>query len=211
MTTQRLKLFLVAIALIALLTSSASAAVLHDQSAIEPDWTQGFLNSIGGGPGPDHFYYGAQDVVVEGGGWVISTITIFTTYGGSEPTNAFLNIFPKTSSPLPTAEQIPNLDTPVAVDKTLVSDDVFAVTASGLDISLEPGEYWICLTPNETNAFYCTHIPAETVMGDHTATYDGSSWGYPHREWDATILIEGDETPVAAESSSLSSVKALFR
>ena len=208
---------LIALTLVAVLASSASAAILHDQSAIETDPQGGFNNSVV--PGFNGFtIYGMSDVVVGGTGWVVESITIYRQLLGVEPTLGYINVLPKTSSPLPMADQIPNQDMAVALTATYVpgSDQYFAITASGLNIELEPGEYWIGLTPVEDSFFYSIHLPAATQIGDFQATYVidplfGDGWGNYYRDWDATILIEGRDDVVATENMTMGAVKALFR
>jgi hypothetical protein len=206
---------LILLALIALLTSSSSADVLHDQSAIEPEWEQGFLNTIAGGGRTGYIIYGMSDVQVGGGGWIVESVTIYVQSLGSEPTTAFLNIFPKVSSPLPTVDQIPTQDLAVTVTTTLVpgTTQTFAITASGLNIPMYPGDYWIGLTPLESAFFYSTHAPAANQMYDNQASYDAvwGVWDNMYAPKDATILIEGTHQVVATEELSIGSVKALFR
>jgi hypothetical protein len=215
MRTQLTKHSLTALALAIMLAGSSVAEVLHDQSAIEPGWTQGFLNTIAGNTRTGYIVYGVSDVNVGGTGWIIDSITIYVQSLDSQPTTAYLNIFLKTSSPLPAADQVPNQDLAVPVTTTYIpgTDQIYAITASGLDILLYPGDYWIGLTPLESAFFYSTHAPAETQMYDNQASYDASwmVWDNLYAAKDATILIEGSSQVVATEKMSIGSVKALFR
>jgi len=215
MKTQWVKHSMIALTLVALLAGSSVAEVLHDQSAIEADWTQGFLNTIAGGGRTGILIYGVSDVSVGGGGWIIESITIYVQSLGSEPTLGYLNIFPKISSPLPDAGQIPNQDLAVPVTTTLVPGltETYSITASGLNIPLNEGDYWIGLTPLESPFFYSSHAPAATQMYDNQASYDASwaVWDNLYAPKDATILVEGSTGVVAVEGSTMGSVKALFR
>jgi hypothetical protein len=214
MNTQLTKRSLIALALIAMLTTSAGAAVLHDQSSYG-DWGAGFLNGVAGGP-MGGTSYSVNDITVGGTGWSIESISIIVNALGGYETNvttAYVNIFPKTG-PLPT--DIPNNDLAVPVTVTTVAGNDFMVTASGLAIELEPGEYWVGLTPATADLYDGIHIPSDTYFGDATPSYDPN--GFPAPMWanwvpdtDATILLEGDDQVVATESVSMGSVKALFR
>ena len=215
MKTQLTKRSLIALALIAMLASSAGAAVLHDQSSYGA-WGAGFLNAVAGGPPFGGTSYSVNDVTVTGTGWSIESISIIVNALGDYPDNtttAYVNVFPKTG-PLPT--DVPGTGTPVAVSVTSVGGDDYMVTASGLNIELEPGDYWIGLTPAASDLFAGIHIPSDTLIGDATPSYDPN--GFPVPMWlnqvpdtDATILIEGDDQVVATENVSMGSVKALFR
>jgi len=205
---------LIALALVALLASSAVAEVLHDQSAIEPDWQQGFINTVAPGR-TGYVVYGMSDVHVGGGGWTIDTITTYVQNLGSYPTLAYINIFPKISSPLPDAGQVPTQDLAVEVMTTLIpgTSNDFTITASGLDIPLAPGDYWIGLTPLESSFAYSTQAPAAVQMFDYQASFDAlwGTWDNLYADKDGAILIEGSGNAVATETMSIGTVKALFR
>lgn len=217
MKAQLTKNSLIALALIAMLTSSAGATVLHDQSSYDVGaWGAGFFNVVAGGGPMGMTMYSVNDITVGGTGWIVESISIYVNaLGGFENdvTTAYVNVFPKTGS-LPT--EIPDNSTSVAVTVVNVGGDDYMVTAAGLAIELEPGEYWIGLTPAASAFNTGIHIPANTLVGDATPTYDAN--GFPVPMWsnwvadtDATILIEGDDTVVSTENLSLGSVKALFR
>lgn len=215
MNTQMKKLSLIALALSVILVGSAGATVLVDQS--EYDFSgPGFFNVIAGAPPMGVTTYSVNDITVTGTGWVITDISIFVNaLGGYEgsTTSAVINIFPKTDV-LPV--EVPTEDMIVDVTAVNIGGDDYQVTASGLNIELAPGEYWIGLTPYGSSFNYGIHMPATTLIGDATPSYD--TGGFPMPMWanwvpdaDAAMLIIGDDNVVATDDASLDSVKSLYR
>lgn len=215
MNTQMTKLSLIVLSLTMVLAAAAGAAVLHDQS--EYDFSgPGFFNVIAGAPPMGVTTYSVNDIVVDGTGWVITSISTYqNALGGFENdvTQAVINIFPKTGE-LPV--EIPTNDTMVPVTVTHISGDDYKVTADGLNIELAPGEYWIGLTHYGSAFNSGIHMPAATLMGDATPSYD--TGGFPMPMWafwvpatDAAILILGDDNVVATDETTLDSVKSYYR
>lgn len=136
----------------------SQAAVLWDQSALDTSPTgQGLLNTIS--PGFNGaVVFGVSDVTVPAGGWTIQSVsTYFTSFNFPGGTSAVLNVFPK-SGALPGAGNDPRAmptgngtQVPVtATDFVVDFQGVREYTASGLNIVLAPGEYWIGLTPQQS-------------------------------------------------------------
>ncbi len=215
MNTQMTKISLIVLSITLIVAGAAGAAVLHDQSAYDFSGP-GFFNVIAGAPPMGVTTYSVNDIVVDGTGWNITSISNYVNaLGGfdSEVTTAVINIFPKTDS-LPV--EIPNNDMVVPVTVTSIGGDDYMVTADGLNIELEPGEYWIGLTHYGSAFNSGIHMPAVTLMGDATPSYD--TGGFPMPMWmfwvadtDAAILIPGDESIVGTDETSLDTVKSYYR
>lgn len=220
---------------------SAGAVVLWDQSDFST-----------GGPGPAIGYddtpqdppelfeqvFGVSDVTVTGGGWNIESVTTYHRFiGGGDPmagnpTTAYLHIFTDDGSGTPGAGDDPLLSTIVSIGSTNTQGGLGAsgsvgnpVVASGLDITLAAGDYWIGLTPiGENDNARVAQLSTAGVVGDPSAVFatqnnDVNPNGFfapdPLGEWvtleggdsptsrtprDLAILIEGTEVP---EPSSL--------
>ncbi len=141
------------------LAGASHADILWDQSALDTSPTgQGLFNTVS--PGFNGVViFGVSDVVVPAGGWTIQSVTTyyssFTFPGG---TSGVLNVFPK-SGALPVAVNDPRaspigngtLVDVTATDTVVDFQGVREYTASGLNIVLAPGEYWIGLTPVQSS------------------------------------------------------------
>lgn len=139
----------------AAIAGAANADVLWDQSAIDTSPTsQGLFHTIS--PGFNGMViFGVADVTVPAGGWTINSIsTYYSTFNFSPGTSAVLNVFPKTGS-LPIAANDPRAtplgngtQVPVtSLDFVFDNQGIREYTASGLNIALAAGDYWIGLTP----------------------------------------------------------------
>lgn len=137
------------------LASASNAAVLWDQSAIDTSPTgQGLFNTVSPGFNGS-VVFGVSDVTVPAGGWTIQSITTFySSFNFTAGTQAVLNVFPKTGN-VPVATNDPRAmptgngtQVPVTANDVVVDNQgVREYTASGLNIVLAPGDYWIGLTP----------------------------------------------------------------
>jgi hypothetical protein len=190
------------------MASAAGAEVLWDQSTLMPtpydgsfDESSNSCNAISGNTkvhiaNDVHF-----DLPVH-----ITTVRIYETPGNVQAaTQAYLWIRPKTSV-LPTTSsdslELPSTlvnITPVTVGTG--SSQYVRVSATGLDIELPAGDYWVSLTPrhNHSNLLpYTFHIiAAGPVIGDPGASIVGctvnSNWTYPHpSNPDFALMIEGE-------------------
>ena len=102
--------------------------------------------------------YALSSVTVPAGGWKVDTIAIYTN--PSEPedwlkvSRARLNVFAK-KEVLPRKIDNPRNGRDVAVSVRKSHEGVFEVRSEGLSLTIEPGEYWIGLTPicSQRNGF----------------------------------------------------------
>jgi hypothetical protein len=103
--------------------------------------------------------------------------------------------------------------------ETIGANTAVVVTATGLNINLPAGDYWVSLTPRHNLGIfpYSVHlITSGPVVGDPTAAIVGctvnSNWLYPldPNRPDYTLKIEGD-FPVPALRSSWTAVKQIYR
>lgn len=146
---------LAAAAAVAALAGAANADVLWDQSAIDTSPTgQGLYNTVS--PGFNGVVvFGVSDVTVPAGGWTIQSVsTYYSSFNFPGGTTAVLNVFSKTGG-VPVAVNDPRASptgngtvVPVTANDFVVDfQGVREYTASGLNIVLAPGDYWIGLTP----------------------------------------------------------------
>ncbi len=156
-----------------------------------------------------------SDVTVGGSGWNVSSIeTIMAAYSSPDPylglTQAMLNVMPNTSGTLPLPSQDPSVGQTVtiAVTHNAYFANYYDVTASGLSLHLNPGEYWIGLTPIGSNATYLDMKSAFTLTNSAGATYssvlrnpgggqgDGAQWqtidAWENHFWNAPLFEEMD-------------------
>ncbi len=198
----------------------ASAEVLWDQSDFDP-WGAGFFNSESGGPPMGMTVHCVTDITVPTThDWFIDSIT--TYYSALDQVwsegiiEGYLHLFPKVG-PLPIdGTDDPGASTVVPMSGYL-NGDHHVVTATGLNLHLTPGDYWICITPVAPGGMWGPEIHLGSLsapIGDASASYD--IYGTPMPMWmnfmpglDAAILIEG-ESSVATEPTSLSSIKSLY-
>ncbi len=215
----------VAAALCLSLATSAGAAVLWDQSTWAAN-LEGSLNlsstscsAISG----NTKLHTASDVSFTQP-VVISTVRIYETLGNVQTaTQAYLWIAPKTG-PVPTeSSALINVATnivPITVaTQTVGSTTVAVVTASGLNIALPAGDYWVSLTPRHSRGVfpYTVHlISGGPIVGNRTSSIEAcvvnSNWlnVLAPNQYDYTLKIEG-EYPVPAMPSSWGNMKALYR
>jgi hypothetical protein len=105
--------------------------------------------------------YGLSSITVPAGGWTVTSVAIYTAYPEHPDkwlklAKARLNIFPKKKGKRPAADDDPERGREIKVsvrknrqekDGKGKNCDVFEVRASNLKLNLEPGDYWIGLTP----------------------------------------------------------------
>lgn len=155
----------------------------------------------------------------------INSIKIYETHGNVEAaTQAYLWIAPKTGA-LPTASStdVNNAANivPIAISyETVGTDQTVVVTASGLNITLPAGDYWVSLTPrhNRGSLFPWTihRITSSAVVGDPTPSIEActpnSNWIYvlAPAMYDYAIKIEGEmATPTLP--STWGALKSIYR
>ena len=215
MLVRHSRLIAAASTLVLSLASAAGAEVLWDQSSLMPTPYDGALdesanacNQISGNTkvhiaSDVHF-----DTPVH-----ITTVRIYETPGNVQAaTTAFLWIHPK-NSVLPTTSsdslELAGIQVPItAVTEGVGQAQFVRVSATGLDIELPAGDYWVSLTPRHNlGAFpYTVHIlTSGPVIGDPSAAIVActvnSSWVYPlaPNRPDYAMKIEGEShTPTVA-------------
>jgi uncharacterized protein (TIGR03382 family) len=190
--------------------AAASADVLWDQGNYDPDGV-GLINQEFGDY-PSYASYMVTDVVSTD--WTIQSVsTFFTDQNGglwTGVTQARLNIFDWVPGTLPVAGDDPTAGAVVDVTVTDLGSEL-QMTASGLNVDLPAGNYWVGLTPIADLASFGQefHLPAP-IIGDNTAFRNpgggfgyGPDWmyayalGYWQDQYDASILIEGVPAPGA--------------
>jgi len=210
----RTKIIFLTLALTFAMTGAAMAqGVIWDQAEGYESWSMGYFNVIAGGGPMGMTMYTVNDVVVPVEGWTIDSIKIY--YDGFNPgwagalTSGLVYLEAKTGG-MPTGD--PSTGTAVSVTCVLLENGFLEVSATGLDMALTEGEYWIGLTPNTPNADNI-HVSVAAV-GDDSPTYDPfgfpGGWSVWNTGLDGAMLIEGIG-PVSTEAASLGSVKALYR
>ena len=226
------RLIAAASALLLSLASSAGAVVLWDQT----NWATNFEGSINLSSNSCSQISGntkvhtASDVHFDTPVH-ITTVRIYETPGNVQAaTLAYLWIAPKTG-PIPTtiSDQLELAPTAVQVGivSAEVSPGVIQVTASGLNIDLPAGDYWVSLTPRHNLGIfpYTVHlVTSGPIVGDPTAAIVvgradapscppvNSNWYHPLAPnlYDYTLKIEGD-LPVPADSKSWGTLKVIYR
>lgn len=198
-----------------LAAGAANAAVLWDQSAIDTSPTgQGLFNTISPGFNGS-VVFGVSDVTVPAGGWTIQSVsTYYTSFNFPGGTSAVLNIFSKSggvpiavndprASPTGNGTTVPVTATDLVVDFQGVRE----YTASGLNIVLAPGDYWIGLTPVQPGGPFGADFQWSTTShsGSNQAAWS-LDFGFPEgwfdygtlsgvAQHDGAILIQGIPAP----------------
>ncbi len=198
--------------------SVASADVLWDQSSL--DWNgPAFVNSISGTPPFGATAYAMCDVVVPAGGWTINSISMYFSQIESDWSQDVyqgrLYVQPKTGgmpTVLPGGALIPMSAT--AMFDNTVQQSFAEVTASGLNINLAAGEYWIGITPQATGGFFGPELGLSTgsSYGAPTTVYAvGFGGGFAQLESDAAIKVQGVPAPAGIAVAGLAGLVATRR
>ncbi len=204
----------VALGLLLGLAVSANAAVLWNQSTIDPNGS-GIASSVTTGFGGGSVY-SVNDVTVPASGWVITRVTQY--YSGFNTgwvggiTQGYLTIIPK-SGALPTgtpsSSLIPMSGSWDIPQSTLLGQDVMDVVAN-VNIALPPGDYWIGLAPKATAGINgINQVWPAAMVATPVATYAPAPWANYYGNYDMSQLIEGD-FPTPAKGSTWGAVKALY-
>lgn len=153
------RLMAIGVLALAAAAGTSQAAVLWDQSALDTSPTgQGLFNTVSPGFNGS-VIFGVSDVTVPAGGWTIQSVTTYySSFNFPGGTSGVLNIFPK-SGGVPIAADDPRASptgdgtqvTVTANDIVVDNQGVREYTASGLNIVLAPGDYWIGLTPIQSS------------------------------------------------------------
>jgi hypothetical protein len=203
-------------ALLVCLASAAGAAVLWDQSALDPNG-----NSIPNSKSPGFggfTIYSVNDITVPASGWVINSISSYWSdwnyswYSGGAPTG-YLIIMPKTGSvPVGT----PSTSTVVALTWVdgAVGPNIGTMTAGGLNVPLVPGDYWITVSPIGPAGIDGANLqwPSTTHLGSDVSAFDTGAWHAYNPGEDGAFKIEGQSNdPTPSLHSTWGSIKALYR
>jgi hypothetical protein len=195
------------------LVQAAGADILWDQSTLDLA-APGIANSESPGFGGFEIHT-VGDVMIAGTGWSIETITLYYSSWNQDwltaVTQGYLHVFPKNGS-LPTED--PTQSQVIAMSASWgVTSDIIEVAASGLGLWLDPGEYWIAITPMGPAGLFGANLQFPTaVIGDQAASYDTMfpGWTNMYPGYDGAMLIEG-EMAVPVESSSWGGIKSIYR
>jgi len=212
-----MKKLLLVLAAMTLMVSAANASILWDQTTMdaEPD---SYMDSYSIGPWGDVIVYGASDFNIDVEATITSVTTYYTDSGEWTPGDyvALFDIYEKTG-PTPVTPDDDPLTTGVEVPVTLTSmgDGTMALTATGLNVSLAAGQYWIMLSPTVPDGpgFREFHLVTNNPWGDNSAWIEFGGWlpgSWAPRDNDGTLLIEGDFA-VPTEAINFGGVKALYR
>jgi hypothetical protein len=219
MNSKLRKLAMLSLITLAALAQTAGAEVLWDQSDFDP-MGAGFFNSESGSPPFGLTMFSVCDITVDSE-WTVDSITQY--YSALDPAwgdaifEGYLHVFAKTG-PLP-VDDVDDPTTSPLVSMTGVFDtDHIVVMASGLDLTLAAGEYWIGITPIAPGGVMGPelHLASATLIGDATASYDPYSspnppaWMNFTPDTDAALTIEGDLV-VATDEMTWGGVKSLYR
>jgi hypothetical protein len=216
------------------LASGASADVLWDQSAISltaNSLPNHVTSSVG--PGGQREAYGMADITVPAGGWTIDSISVYMGFWAifvNGPANgAVLNIIPRTPGQPPSNSYNPRRPANggsgvlipaaqvITTNFTLSGQSIDQVTATGLNIVLAPGDYWIGLTPTYSGGSFgqpnqwgtTNQIGAnQYYRGANLATMDAA---WTSNQGDGAMLITGVPTPGAAALLGVAGLAAAGR
>ncbi len=222
-----MKKLLIALAVVSLFATVATAEVIWDQSEFDTGYSMWHSES-GCGPFSGATIHLANDIQI----YDQVTVNQITTYYtmGAHPmdyvTEAYLYIGLKTGSlPVDGVDEVH--DDSLLVPVTIATVDpgnggswYYTVVASDLDISLAPGEYWVSMTPANYDvgpAGPNYHYAAINIWGDDVAgneycsTMSPPAWANYHPGRDASMLVEGTIDVVATEGQNWGTLKALYR
>lgn len=206
------------ILMVAAAGSVASADVLWDQSQL--NWAaDGFFNSISGAPPFGTTAYAMNDITVPAGGWTVDSVTVYfsriLSNWDSEITEGRLYVQPKTGGAptvLPGGGLIPM--SAVSLFDAAVQQSYYEVTASGLNLNLAPGDYWIGITPVAPGGPFGpeTGITSASSIGDVTTVYyAGFGGGFIAHSGDAAMKITGVPAPAGVAVAGLAGLFAARR
>lgn len=203
-----------------LLASRAMGDTLWDQSSVD-EFGAAYFNSLSGLPPFGSTMYAVCDVTVGPEGWIVDGISqVYTALDGSwglAITSGKLVVIPK-------AGALPAVDpsTGLTVAMTGISDNNghWIVSATGLNLMLNPGNYWIGITPSAPSGPFGPELQLSTTdhQGDDSPWYDpygafGSvGWSVPNAGVDANILVTGAVmTPTPTSTVTWGRLKNLYR
>ena len=179
-----------ALVAVAAFTATATADVLWDQSNVNTG-INAFVDQEFSDV-PSYSAYMVMDVVSTG--WTVQSVSAYFTNNMGNwagVTQARLNIFSKTGT-LPVAADDPTAGSTVGVSLTNLGSS-WEITASGLNVNVPIGDYWIGLTPltnfgTQGQEFH----QAAPIIGDDTAFRNpGGGFGLG-TAWQTTAALGPD-------------------
>jgi len=156
--------------------------------------------------------YQPSDVLVGPGGWNVTTISMEVFAPGPSAAlinQAVLNVFANTGqNSLPAVQNDPTLGSTVTILMVPVAGNpgAYFLTASGLNLHWNQGEYWVGLTGlgsenGNAGQIYTGYTNVNSAGANHfsAARNPGGGWGfqnpgYAATDWFPTGLIDGDPT-----------------
>jgi hypothetical protein len=195
------------------LATAAGAAVLWDQSTIDPNGP-GIVGSYSPGFG-GFVAHTVNDITVPAEGWHVTSITQYYAgfnYAWTNLTLGYVNIQPK-SGALPTAA-VSAVQVPMScvISGDYQGQPIFAVTAA-LNLDLVPGSYWVGLTPIAPAGLDGANLMwATTTIGSPVATFlSPGPWDVFYGDYDSTFRVEGDvNAPVPTAATTWGRLKAMY-
>jgi hypothetical protein len=138
---------------------------------------------------PNSSFYTVSDVTVGSGGWNVTSVSTLVSIGvtletwNASVTQARLHVFSKTGA-LPLASDSPAASTLVSITTGVLGAER-EIVASGLNIDLSEGSYWIGLTPIASSSLSIAyHFHSASNVGDPSAIRNpaggagfGTNWG----------------------------------
>ena len=216
-----MKKLLIVLTILVACSAGAQADVIWDQSDYDAIGMWGLWDSVSGcAPFGGSIHY-ASDVPIFDQVTITSISTYYTPFNFDTGSafQAYLLITPKTG-----AIPVDGVDLPqengTLVNITSVADGngIWVIKADGLSVSLNPGEYWISLTPILPGGPWGPdfHIISLSPWGDPSAYYEycgqfASAWTPNVDSVDGSILVEGTVDVVPTNDATWSEMKALFR
>lgn len=193
------------------------ADILWDQSQIDigPHGV-GAANSVS--PGFNGYtIFAVSDVSVGAGGWNVTSVSTYfsaLSWFEGDVSSAVLNVFSKTGNS-PTAANNPranptgqgSLVTVTMNGMDVGGNGVWEIRASGLNINLAEGEYWIGLTPVGPSGGFGPDLQWSSTshygVGQKYRAYPDSGWrdeatDYGVPAFDGAMLIQGTSVPAPA-------------
>jgi hypothetical protein len=199
---------------------TADADILWDQSDFDA-FGPGFFNVDAGSPPFGMTVFAVNHVTVDASGWAVDSISAYFSaldpVWGAGIIEGYLHVFDKTG-PLPIDGVDDPAASPMVAMSAVLESDHWVVTASGVNLNLTGGEYWIGITPVAPSGPFGPeiHLASMTLIGDATASYDlyafpgPPAWFNFNPGVDASLLIEGSMA-VPVENSTWGGVKTLYR
>lgn len=208
------------IALLVVAATSAPAAVLWDQSDVDAVNQIGAWDAVSGCAPFGGTIHVASDIHIYDQVTVTTIRTWYTAFNFDTESaiEAYLWIAPKTGALPVDGTDLPQENgTIVPITVTLAENGLYEIAADGLSVMLDPGDYWVSLTPFLPGGIWGPdfHVRALTNVGDPSTWYEycgqfAPAWGANFDGFDMSIQIEGTINAVPNGSDSMGNLKARF-